>query len=581
MFLYMQSDITKEREFMPDFPLDAKLLNMYRTAGSGTGSTGGFQVTNPLSEKLSMGTSIFPQKTQGAQSAQSTQPTPHQPELPVQNVSAAPDAPVEKSYTRGNASTYTDTSNWKTTKNPSGGYTKTNPAGTMSVQYDANGREVGGVMNGSSFTTSYSANGGKTRTLNNGQMRVTYDASGRETGGSKSNGYWFISQTDQKGNTIRYWYDASTPGNMENASFQTEIIDNNGITYCEGPSKPTINNHTDYRLNGSYTDYTTDSEEDIDTVINYDANGRETSAYINGMSTTFDNTIYNDKSLATNYNKQNTDEKTRVTNPFRSAVLNSTQYPKANPADAKIGIDAVNKLKLEHINDDITTRESYPANGKIDMPFVQTYEGDCWALSAINAILLKPNGREYLNTLIKYDSQTGSVKVTLPGVNFTYTVSAEELASSKYADVVAGDNDVRAILIAMDKYLESQGQKPEAGSSTVIGNGGYETDAWKMLMRNCTVEILTGGETALVQPADFNRYDRVYSISFKKGCMGLHPDGKMHKLQDNHAYTVVKADSKYIYLLNPWGFNEPDNYIKVPIENYQKYTETVETSNII
>ena len=95
-----------------------------------------------------------------------------------------------------------------------------------------------------------------------------------------------------------------------------------------------------------------------------------------------------------------------------------------------------------------------PANGKIDATFYQGHVKDCWLLSAIKSLSLNPKGLEMLEDLISLDDK-GNVTVQLKGVKRTYTISKEELEGAN--EFAQGDLDIRAIELAVNKYLHENG----------------------------------------------------------------------------------------------------------------------------
>ena len=98
--------------------------------------------------------------------------------------------------------------------------------------------------------------------------------------------------------------------------------------------------------------------------------------------------------------------------------------------------------RILHFSNFVKNNPEKPANGTIDADFTQGFVGDCWALAGIKALAMNKKGLEILNNSLKLDNN-GDIKVTLKGVNKTYTITKAEIEKykSKYS---YGDADVRA-----------------------------------------------------------------------------------------------------------------------------------------
>lgn len=212
------------------------------------------------------------------------------------------------------------------------------------------------------------------------------------------------------------------------------------------------------------------------------------------------------------------------------------------------------------------------ANGKIDNEFKQGGVGDCWFLASIKALSMKPKGLQILNDSLKVDDK-GNVTVHLKGVNKTYTISREEIENAR--ELSTGDADVRALEIAVNRYLREDYKEKNGERASFDGNHA-----------NMAYRILTGkgehffpigsrGDT-LVNPEyygdgmdedlldSFNKKDRIVCVSSGSGTnMNISCAGNNQNvtLYSGHAYTVSRTDSKYVYLINPW-----DTSVEIPIE---------------
>lgn len=183
----------------------------------------------------------------------------------------------------------------------------------------------------------------------------------------------------------------------------------------------------------------------------------------------------------------------------------------------------------------------YPANGKVDAKFNQgDYILDCWLIAAIKSISVNPKGREMLEDLISLDDK-GNVTVKLKGVGKKYTMSKEELEGAN--ELAQGDLDARAIEIAIRKYF-------------------HETD------HNLSEKIKNRFNGPIIHFDEYNMYrgihtlSRPYHILFgEKVVPDSHPNkdtidkiktGKYSTVVgDGHAFAVLGADDKYVYLSDP------------------------------
>ena len=197
-------------------------------------------------------------------------------------------------------------------------------------------------------------------------------------------------------------------------------------------------------------------------------------------------------------------------------------------------------------------------NGKIDGNFGQGLVGDCWLMSTIKGLANTPKGLKILNDSLRVDND-GNVFVTLKGANKTYKITKEEIETgkSKYSN---GDADVRAIEIAVEKYMKESGIINGLGS---ISNnfkdnleGNSITLAFQILTGDggCNLfeklfNFATGFWFTDSQIDKFNDSNKVTLVaSTFKSPIEL-PNGK---LLSSHAYLVTRSDVNNVYLVNPW-----------------------------
>ena len=194
-------------------------------------------------------------------------------------------------------------------------------------------------------------------------------------------------------------------------------------------------------------------------------------------------------------------------------------------------------------------------NGKIDVNFRQGNTGDCWLLGGLASIFKKEKGKVLIESLLQVDKNTGDVKVTLKGVNKTYTISKDEIEGADYLS--GGDGDIRALELAFDKYIREQAYS-DKGRVDISGNtetylyevllgkaesseGYSKTDKWKF---NSEDDYYCMGTSAYQKD-----YDKFENIVLKE-------DGTLEDFVTGHAYAIIKSDDKYVYIINPWNSKE-------------------------
>ena len=207
-------------------------------------------------------------------------------------------------------------------------------------------------------------------------------------------------------------------------------------------------------------------------------------------------------------------------------------------------------------------RDNIRANGKIDADFKQHMVGDCWLLAGIKAIASNPETLELLNNCIT-SNRDGSVTVMLKGVNEEYTISKKELNGRN--ELASGDLDVRAIEIAVNKYMEknyfnspNSNEKINLDSNTaykafeiLLGTSTHQTDIFGDLEilnnkhkdpgKHVVEKIKSGKNIAIVS----------HNLTSPNKVKAKRQDGTQETILSNHAYSAVGADNKYVYVVNP------------------------------
>lgn len=187
-----------------------------------------------------------------------------------------------------------------------------------------------------------------------------------------------------------------------------------------------------------------------------------------------------------------------------------------------------------------------PANGKIDATFNQGYVQDCWLLSAIKSLSINPEGLKMLHDLISLDDK-GNVIVQLKGVDKKYTISKEELEGAN--EFAQGDLDIRAIELAVNKYLHEVGD--HGGKRNNAGINKYCSDIYDGNHMNTPYRILFD------KPADNDsKTSKETIVKIKSGEYAtVVLSSNNCQIQEgyikHHIYAVIGADDNYVYLSDP------------------------------
>lgn len=202
-------------------------------------------------------------------------------------------------------------------------------------------------------------------------------------------------------------------------------------------------------------------------------------------------------------------------------------------------------------------------NGKIDQNYKQGRTGDCWLLAVIKGISRNPKGLKILNDSIKVN-QNGTVTVHLKGVDKTYTISQKEIGNA--TELSSGDGDVRALEIAVNRYLREEYKEKDGKRASVDGNDMLT--AYKIFTGKDHFMPLYSNGDHWINPEwygeepisdelidKFNKKDQITCVSAHGNKKDIPVSTSLNTkgvLTKNHAYTVTSADQKYVYLINPW-----------------------------
>lgn len=249
----------------------------------------------------------------------------------------------------------------------------------------------------------------------------------------------------------------------------------------------------------------------------------------------------------------------------------------ANKNDSnKVKIDAKrldNRIESSYDNIMEPAIPSYP-NGRIDEEFNQNTTGDCWLLAGLISSIRKPMGKKMLEDLLTVDNEKRQVTVNLKGVNQKYVISFDEIAASNH--LVVGDGDIRAIEIAVDRFLKAQAYSGNARHVDINGNS-CKTVFHVLFGNGCEKDLDN------VTKEDINSPNCAYTISFDRTKIDSHTypnaaydeKGKPMDIIREHSYGVIKADDKFVWLLNPWN-PSPDKPIRITWAKLHELDVTVE-----
>ena len=226
-------------------------------------------------------------------------------------------------------------------------------------------------------------------------------------------------------------------------------------------------------------------------------------------------------------------------------------------------------------------------NGKFDEHIKQGVTGDCWLLAGLISMYKKENGRKYLEELVQANFSGDKVLVKLPGVNKQYEISWEEIKSSQH--LVKGDGDIRALEIAIDRYIKEMSYNMNFAANVDI-NGNSLSFFYDLLIGktnpqkiDCVTDIFFQEDANWDKPlsdeiiAKFNAPNIFHTIAFPeqmledieilKNAAINEKTGEKVSLYASHAYAVIKSDEKYVYVNNP---HDSEETLKIEMETLKK-----------
>ena len=273
---------------------------------------------------------------------------------------------------------------------------------------------------------------------------------------------------------------------------------------------------------------------------------------------------YLDKNYATTSIEQ-------IDNTSNTKTINEAgSYTKTSYVDGSKSINGSSKLNTEN----------YRSNGKVDNVYRQDNTGDCWLLSGITSIMMKPGGKDYIDSLVSEPDSNGDVKVSLPGQDIEYVISKNEF-DAYVSKISTGDDDIKYFEIAMNKYAYDI----RYHSAQVIKIDGGRADMLYAAVMPKDSKIAYEGFNS-EKEYDFNNPKISYTVSnlTNASVKALSPDGNEYNLLSYHVYAVYKSEGDYVYLQDPnmdFDPNNPEaNLIKVKNEDLNHWCQRIYSTHL-
>lgn len=443
-----------------------------------------------------------------------------------------------------------------------GGYIKTYPD-KSAEHFDKNGNISGGTdKDGVSFTIKTNDDKSYSKNYLDGSVE-DFDVNGRLQSGKNKKGISF---------EVKYEADGSFNKTFADGNYEKYGADGKTISGKRQNLEYTV----EYANDGSYVEKFSDNSTQ-----SFDKDGKLTHISRGGQEYDVKNEngnkiIYN-KNCVYKYDSQNRIIEQRTKDESYTVEYDSegnALYKYSDGSNVTYNKDG----KIIKNNGANVELEDAEMNGKLDAKFIQGDVGDCWLLSGMASVISKPGGKEYLESLIKYDSQIGNAQVRLPGAGRTYTITKSDM--DKYGYLSGGDRDVRLFEIAMEKYLKSQGQSAGEHGSRIDGN--QMTTFYNAIYpgkRSKETDVSPGKQFDVNKFNDSKTAFTIYTT--KKGFNAIAPDGKIYELSTEHGYSVLKTEGAYVYLNDPNVAFDPSNpeanAYKVKVEDFNKYCNCVQS----
>lgn len=223
-------------------------------------------------------------------------------------------------------------------------------------------------------------------------------------------------------------------------------------------------------------------------------------------------------------------------------------------------------------------------DGEINEPTAQVRAGDCWLLSAVNALSYTPYGQIIIKNSIKKNID-GSVTVTFQGTNKSYNISASDLEKAERCNLSNGDDDmmvleIATILLFKETRPDRKSKKIDDDTAYISGGNfgemynpfGLKSKKERNPDDNKIDEMLDSFSTSINfinQPyyaMNFSWHPKEADEKPKLKCV----DGKSYSLATGHAYSIKKVTSSTVTIINPWDSKEEITMDRNTFKSIQK-----------
>ena len=194
-------------------------------------------------------------------------------------------------------------------------------------------------------------------------------------------------------------------------------------------------------------------------------------------------------------------------------------------------------------------------------------QGDCIILGRLAAILSRQKGKERLKERVSIDNNL-NVTVTFKGIKQKVTVTFAELHDEKYDNFSSGNADVKVLEIAWQKLTKYLG-----GINNPLTNHAFDTALLGVSSLGVPdpLHLIPGPHilTTEYYKKEFNNPDKAFGIGLNAGNFLLRKLGV--------SLEVVKADKKYVYLIDP---QNSGRILKLKWSDYNKLSFVVDEINL-
>ena len=325
------------------------------------------------------------------------------------------------------------------------------------------------------------------------------------------------------------------------------------------------------------------SKEELDSLLNEKLNGDDVLNILG--DTQCQNLIFNKYALYCNGNPKD---------------IKNQYYQKALEQAEQKGIYIEDLKESDNIAYDLSklAKRYYSENNKLpdetitkDTKIEQGTTGDCWLLEKISGIAQSDGGAEILNNMcVTNKNPDGTIKsVTVTIQNEEYEIPIDEINGA--TEFSNGNLYVRAIEIGTYKYMQKRGVEHTFGiqNQTFLfnGMGGGNSSLGSEILLGDGVDVIKKGSINVVFDKTRKVNDNfmkellstdnvIAGVSTSKGGFqaAIVETGENTGIIPNHAYSIVKKDSNYIYLV------EPSNNKKILKMSFEEFQNCFEVGDI-